>query len=94
MHASSMRALAVVLVVIVVEATVKVRPFEVHIGSGKIRGQYITHLTHVNNEYTVFKGIPYARPPVGTYRFRVRSHALYPLDGYCSARSNRSRGRA
>jgi hypothetical protein len=44
-------------------------PFEVTISSGSIRGEYMKIGA---NEYTVFKGIPYARPPVGKYRFRVR----------------------
>uniref|UniRef100_A0A914VY88 Carboxylesterase type B domain-containing protein n=1 Tax=Plectus sambesii TaxID=2011161 RepID=A0A914VY88_9BILA len=45
----------------------KAHPIELTIDSGSIRGEY---LTIGPNEFAVFKGIPYAAPPVGSLRFQ------------------------
>ncbi|KAF7636584.1 COesterase domain-containing protein [Meloidogyne graminicola] len=45
----------------------KSHPIELTIDSGSIRGEY---LTIGANEFAVFKGIPYAAPPVGSLRFQ------------------------
>ncbi|GBP05392.1 Esterase FE4 [Eumeta japonica] len=42
-------------------------PF-VHISHGSLKGSWLT--TKNGRSYAVFKGIPYARPPIGKYRFR------------------------
>ncbi len=48
----------------------KSEPIEVTIHSGIIRGERI----YVNaEEFTAFKGIPYAAPPVGSLQFQVHS---------------------
>jgi hypothetical protein len=44
----------------------KTHPIELTIKSGSIRGEY---LTIGANDFAVFKGIPYAAPPVGSLRF-------------------------
>ncbi|KAL7071560.1 hypothetical protein ACQ4LE_009239 [Meloidogyne hapla] len=46
----------------------KSHPIELTIDSGSIRGEY---LTIGANEFAVFKGIPYAAPPVGSLRFQA-----------------------
>ncbi|CAK5098985.1 unnamed protein product [Meloidogyne enterolobii] len=46
----------------------KSHPIELTIDSGSIRGEY---LTIGANEFAVFKGIPYAAPPVGSLRFQL-----------------------
>ncbi|KAL3073200.1 hypothetical protein niasHT_035476 [Heterodera trifolii] len=46
----------------------KTHPIELTIDSGSIRGEY---LTIGANEFAVFKGIPYAAPPVGSLRFQM-----------------------
>uniref|UniRef100_A0A0R3RIE2 COesterase domain-containing protein n=1 Tax=Elaeophora elaphi TaxID=1147741 RepID=A0A0R3RIE2_9BILA len=43
-------------------------PIEITIDSGSIRGEY---LTIGANDFAVFKGIPYAAPPVGSLRFQM-----------------------
>ncbi|CAG9537068.1 unnamed protein product [Cercopithifilaria johnstoni] len=43
-------------------------PIELTINSGSIRGEY---LTIGANDFAVFKGIPYAAPPVGSLRFQM-----------------------
>ncbi|MFH4974748.1 hypothetical protein AB6A40_001457 [Gnathostoma spinigerum] len=43
-------------------------PIELTIDSGSIRGEY---LTIGANDFAVFKGIPYAAPPVGSLRFQM-----------------------
>ncbi|KAH7720718.1 carboxylesterase family protein [Aphelenchoides avenae] len=45
----------------------KTHPIELTIESGSIRGEY---LTIGANDFAVFKGIPYAAPPVGSLRFQ------------------------
>lgn len=52
-------------------ATAEVREahaIELNIDTGAIRGEY---LTIGADAFTVFKGIPYAAPPVGALRFQV-----------------------
>ncbi|VDK47926.1 unnamed protein product [Anisakis simplex] len=46
----------------------KTHPIELTIDSGSIRGEY---LTIGANDFAVFKGIPYAAPPVGSLRFQM-----------------------
>ncbi|VDN38777.1 unnamed protein product [Gongylonema pulchrum] len=46
----------------------RTHPIELTIDSGSIRGEY---LTIGANDFAVFKGIPYAAPPVGSLRFQV-----------------------
>ncbi|KAE9549108.1 hypothetical protein FO519_007680 [Halicephalobus sp. NKZ332] len=46
----------------------KTHPIELTIDSGAIRGEY---LTIGANDFAVFKGIPYAAPPVGSLRFQM-----------------------
>ncbi|CAI4228797.1 unnamed protein product [Auanema sp. JU1783] len=45
-----------------------ISPFELTINSGSIRGE---RLIIKGEDYTVFKGIPYAMPPVGYLRFQL-----------------------
>ncbi|CAD6189183.1 unnamed protein product [Caenorhabditis auriculariae] len=45
-----------------------VSPFELTINSGAIRGE---RLIADGQDYTIFKGIPYAMPPVGYLRFQM-----------------------
>uniref|UniRef100_A0AC35GXD9 Carboxylesterase type B domain-containing protein n=1 Tax=Panagrolaimus sp. PS1159 TaxID=55785 RepID=A0AC35GXD9_9BILA len=45
----------------------RTHPIELTIESGAIRGEY---LTIGANDFAVFKGIPYAAPPVGSLRFQ------------------------
>ncbi|CAD5229531.1 unnamed protein product [Bursaphelenchus okinawaensis] len=45
----------------------RTHPIELTINSGSIRGEY---LTIGANDFAVFKGIPYAAPPVGSLRFQ------------------------
>jgi hypothetical protein len=52
----------------------RAHPIELNIESGAIRGEY---LSIGPNEFAVFKGIPYAAPPVGALRFQVK-----PVDRY------------
>lgn len=42
---------------------------QVTIPSGTVRGYY--DLAANGKRFAAFEGIPYARPPVGKYRFRV-----------------------
>jgi hypothetical protein len=50
----------------------QVHPYEVSISSGRIRGEYISLSDEQSPyEFTVFKGIPYARPPLGIFRFQA-----------------------
>lgn len=51
-----------------VSATRHVSPFELTINSGAIRGE---RLVIDGQDYTIFKGIPYAMPPVGYLRFQM-----------------------
>ncbi|VDN51968.1 unnamed protein product [Dracunculus medinensis] len=46
----------------------RTHPIELTIDSGSIRGEY---LTIGANDFAVFKGIPYAAPPVGSLRFQI-----------------------
>ncbi|KAM3728253.1 Neuroligin-4, Y-linked [Dirofilaria immitis] len=46
----------------------KTHPIELTIDSGSIRGEYMTIGA---NDFAVFKGIPYAAPPVGSLRFQM-----------------------
>uniref|UniRef100_A0A914DSV8 Carboxylesterase type B domain-containing protein n=2 Tax=Acrobeloides nanus TaxID=290746 RepID=A0A914DSV8_9BILA len=46
----------------------RTHPIELTIDSGSIRGEY---LTIGANDFAVFKGIPYAAPPVGSLRFQA-----------------------
>lgn len=45
----------------------RTHPIELTIESGAIRGEY---LTIGANDFAIFKGIPYAAPPVGSLRFQ------------------------
>jgi hypothetical protein len=43
----------------------------VHIHEGSIRGRTLTSIRS-NRTFFAFMGIPYARPPIGELRFKVR----------------------
>ncbi|RCN39821.1 hypothetical protein ANCCAN_14255 [Ancylostoma caninum] len=45
-----------------------ISPFELTVNSGAIRGERVIIK---GEDYTVFKGIPYAMPPVGYLRFQM-----------------------
>ncbi|CAJ0933824.1 unnamed protein product, partial [Mesorhabditis belari] len=50
----------------VLSALRKTHPIELTINSGSIRGE---NLVISGNDYAIFKGVPYAAPPVGALRF-------------------------
>uniref|UniRef100_A0A1I7X3Y7 COesterase domain-containing protein n=1 Tax=Heterorhabditis bacteriophora TaxID=37862 RepID=A0A1I7X3Y7_HETBA len=64
-----LRPLLIFILFRITEAHLRhISPFELTINSGAIRGE---RLIIKGEDYTVFKGIPYAMPPVGYLRFQL-----------------------
>ncbi|VDP28775.1 unnamed protein product [Soboliphyme baturini] len=67
-------SLSLYILSLVAHGARKSHPIELTISSGSIRGEFLT----VDAQYfTVFKGIPYAAPPVGGQRFQVSLRPQY-----------------
>nr|CAD7464458.1 unnamed protein product [Timema tahoe] len=49
---------------------------EVEVIEGTLRGRVVT--THPDKTYYSFQGVPYAKPPVGELRFKVRAPGYEP----------------
>ena len=48
----------------------------VNVAQGQLRGEHLTTVTGKSTYYS-FKGIPYAKPPVGSLRFKVNKYQFY-----------------
>ena len=69
---------ALVLGILLICGSVECQPL-VSIPLGQIQGSFMSSAS--GREFMAFRGIPYAKPPVGELRFKVSLHKPGPLLG-------------